>query len=191
MGLSITCVFVYSPIYSLSNSSCFMVHLNIDVIDIGAFGPPWLLMISLSTSWRLTSVYKAWSCSVASSMSLPFNPQQITTRNDLFGTLEGYFSPVAYLLAQMRPRSHVTSRSLVSHPPNVVCTYLPNHLNPQQVNPLSIIKIIQQQPALKCLQRICICCLLVQGSISGNGDRSGIPVTSVLRTSCGGWNIFV
>jgi len=85
MELFITCIFVYGPIYFSSNSCCSMVHVNIDVSMYGSFRPPLLLMISVSTSQCLPSVYEAWSYLGATTRSLPFDPQQITTMNILFG----------------------------------------------------------------------------------------------------------
>jgi hypothetical protein len=55
----IICLFVYNTIYSSSNSSCSMVNLNLNVTVYGSFGHPFLLMKSISSSQRLSSVYAA------------------------------------------------------------------------------------------------------------------------------------
>jgi len=85
MGSIIICPVVYNPIYSSSISSYSKVHLNIDVIIYGSFGPPFLSMKSISFSQCLTSVYEAWSCLEVRTISLRFNTQLITTMNVVFG----------------------------------------------------------------------------------------------------------
>jgi len=49
---------------------------------------------------------------------------------------------------------------------NFTCTFLQTHLNPMVANPISIIKINQWQPVLKCHKHICDRRLLVQRSIT-------------------------
>jgi len=78
-------LFVYDPIYSLSNLACSHVHLNIDVRMYDSVGQPFLLMKSISSSQFLTSGYGAWSCFRDRTISLPFDTQQITTMNIVFG----------------------------------------------------------------------------------------------------------
>jgi len=85
MGSIIIRLCVYNPIYSLSNSSCSNVHLKINVRMYGSVGPPFLSLKSISPSQCLTSVYEAWSCLGARTISLPFNTQQITPMNVVFG----------------------------------------------------------------------------------------------------------
>jgi len=72
----------------------------------------------------------------------------------------------ARALAQIRRWSPVASPSFFAHLPNLACTYLLKHLHPLMANPLSIIEIIQRQPDLEYLQKICNRRLPVQGSIS-------------------------
>jgi len=93
MGFIIICPCVYIPIYSSSNLSCSKVPLNIDVIMYGSFGPPFLSMKSISSSQCLTSVYEAWSCLGARTISLPFDTQLMTTMNVVFGNLGRVLSP--------------------------------------------------------------------------------------------------
>jgi len=85
MGPIIICLFVYNPIYSPSNAFCSKGHLNIHVIMYGSFRPSSLLMITISSSHCLKSVYEAWSCLGARTKSLPFNTQWITSMNVVFG----------------------------------------------------------------------------------------------------------
>ena len=80
-GSIIICLCVYNPIYSSSNLSYSKVHLNIDVIMYGSFGPPFLSMKSISSAQCLASVYEAWSCLGARTIFLPFDTQRITTMN--------------------------------------------------------------------------------------------------------------
>jgi len=61
----------------------------------------------------------------------------------------------ASALAQIGRQSHVASMSFFYCLSNFTYTFLQKLLNPLPANPFSIIKIIQQQPALKCLQKIC------------------------------------
>jgi len=51
----------------------------------GFLGPPFLSIKSISSSQCLTSVYKAWSCLGARTISFPFDTQLITTLNVVFG----------------------------------------------------------------------------------------------------------
>src|SRR5882757_546466 len=85
MGSLIIWPCLYIPIYSSSNSSCSKVHLNIDLRMYGSFGPPFLSMKSTNSSQCLTSVYEAWSCFGARTISLPFDTQLIITVNVVFG----------------------------------------------------------------------------------------------------------
>jgi len=78
-----TCV--YNPIHSSSHSSCSKVHLNIMFRMYGSFGPPFLWMKSTSSSQCVTSVCQASSSLGARTISLPFDTEQITTMNIVFG----------------------------------------------------------------------------------------------------------
>jgi len=60
MGSLIICLWGYNPLYSSSNSSCSKVNSNINDGMYGSFQPPLLLMISITSSPRLTYVYEAW-----------------------------------------------------------------------------------------------------------------------------------
>jgi len=112
MGSLIIGPCLYIPIYSSSNSSLSKVHLNIDVRMYGSFGPPFLLMKSTNTSQCLTSVYEAWSCVGAWTISLPFDTQWIITVNVVFG------NSGRLLLTGLPARSpkSVASRLLARHP---------------------------------------------------------------------------
>jgi len=72
----------------------------------------------------------------------------------------------ACALCQIRRWSLVASPPLLPHLPNLTCTFFQKHLHPLLPNPFGIIEIFQRQPLLKSLQKICNCCLPVQGSIS-------------------------
>jgi len=85
MGSVIICSFVYNSIYSSSNSACSNVHLNFDIGMYGSVGHPVLLIKSISSSQCLTLVYAAWSWFGDRTISLPFDTQQITTMNVVFG----------------------------------------------------------------------------------------------------------
>jgi len=167
MGSIIIYPCVYNPIYSSSNSSCSKVHLNIDVIMYGSFGPPFLSMKSISSSQCLTSVYEAWSCLGARTISLPFDTQLITTMN----VVVGYWGRLllAILLACL-PKSvtgcllhllpfFLASRISLAHLFKNISTHC------RRIHS-SIIEIIQGQPDLECLQKMCNCRLPVQGFIS-------------------------
>jgi len=86
VGSLIICLCLYIPIYSSSNSSCSKMNLNIDLRMYGSFGPPFWSMKSPNSSQCLTSVYEAWSCLGARTISFPFDTQQIITVNVVFGT---------------------------------------------------------------------------------------------------------
>jgi hypothetical protein len=73
IGSLIICSCLYIPIYSSSNTSCSMVHLNIDLRLYGSLWPPFLSMKSTNSTQCLSSVYTAWSCLGASTISLPFD----------------------------------------------------------------------------------------------------------------------
>ena len=175
MGSIIICPFIYNPIYSSFNSFCSKVHLHIDVIMYSSFGPPFLLMKSISSFLSLTSVYEAWSCLGARTISLPFNTQRITTMNVVFGNSGRLL--LTFLLARW-PKS-VAGHLLPCLPffpwlPNFACTFVQKHLDPLPANPFSIIEIIQRQPGFECLQKICNQHLPAQGSIA-NLFQSVLP----------------
>jgi len=117
MGSLIICPFVYKPSYSSSNLSCSKVHFNINVRMYGSFGLPFLLMTSISSSQCLTSAYEAWSCFGARTISLPFDTQQITTVNIVFGNSARFHLAV---LPGQSPKS-VTSR-LLPRPPSFLAS---------------------------------------------------------------------
>jgi len=85
MGSFIICPSLYIPISSSPNLSCSKLHLNIDVRMYGSIGLPFLSMKSTNSSLCLTSVYEAWSCLGARTISLPFDTQWIITMNVVFG----------------------------------------------------------------------------------------------------------
>jgi len=112
MGSLIICLCVNIPIYFSSNSSCSKVHLNIDVRMYGSFRPLFLSMKSTNSSQCLTSVYKAWSCLGARTISLPFDTQWIITVNVVFG-ISGRL--LLTILPTRSPKS-VAGRLLPRHP---------------------------------------------------------------------------
>ena len=61
------------------------MHLNFDVRMYGSVGRPCSLMKLISSSHCLTSVYTAWSWFGDRMILLPFDTQQITTMNIVFG----------------------------------------------------------------------------------------------------------
>jgi len=67
---------VYNPIYSLSNSSCSKIHMNINVQHDCSFWPLFFWVKSVGSSQRLTLWYKAWIC--MGDVPSPFSAQQIT-----------------------------------------------------------------------------------------------------------------
>jgi len=85
MGSLISCLCLYNPIYSSSNSTCCEVHLNLDVRMYGSFRPRFLSMESTNSSQCHRSVYEAWCCLGARNIFLPFNAQWIITVNVEFG----------------------------------------------------------------------------------------------------------
>jgi len=105
MGLLIICPHVYDPIYSSSNSACSKVHWNIDDSMYTSFGLGILSMKSTCSSQRPISIYEAWSCLEVRTKSLPFDTQQITTMNVVFGN--SWRSLLAFL--PMRSTKSVTS----------------------------------------------------------------------------------
>jgi len=85
MRLLIICPCLYIPIVSSPNLSCSKVFLNIAVRLYGSFRPPFWSMKSTNSSQCLTSVYKAWSCLGARTISFPFNTHSIITVDIVFG----------------------------------------------------------------------------------------------------------
>jgi len=84
IGSIILCPVLHYPIYTSSNLAHSRVHLNINVIMYGYFGPPFLFMKSINSFQCLTSVYKAWSCLGARIISSQFNTKRITIMNVVF-----------------------------------------------------------------------------------------------------------
>jgi len=74
-----------NPIQSSCSSFCSNMPLNIDCRMYGSFRPPALSMKTTSFSQCPTSVYEAWCCLGDRIIFLPFNTQQITIMNLLFG----------------------------------------------------------------------------------------------------------
>ena len=132
MGFIIISPFVYNPIYSSSKSSCSKVHLNNDVIMYGSLWPQFLSMKSISISQCLTFICKAWSCLGARTISLPFNTQQITIMNVVFGNYGRLL--LAFLLAPF-PKS-VAGR-LLARLPFFLTSWIHLHFSPKASPPIA------------------------------------------------------
>jgi hypothetical protein len=98
----------YNPIYSASNVSFSKVHFTLDVRVYGSFRCLFLLMKSISSSHCLTSVYVACSWVGNRTISLPFDTEQITTMDIVFGNL----GTILLTLVITRCRKSVTGRLL-------------------------------------------------------------------------------
>jgi len=94
--------------------------------------------------------------------STPGESQPWTFFWQLWEVTSGHF---AHALSQIRHQSLVASPSHFPHRLNFMRPFIQNHLHPLPTNPFSLIEIIQQQPALKCLQKIWNCYVPVQLSI--------------------------
>jgi len=102
---------LYNSAYSLPNSSCYNMHLNIDSTIHGVSRPPFLLMRSISSSQSLISAYEVSSCLGAITISLPFKTQWISQWCTWYlATLGGHLSPIC----PHTPKS-VASRLLPCH----------------------------------------------------------------------------
>ena len=84
MGSIHNCQCVYSQMYSSSNWSRSKVHVNSDVSMHCFFGPPFLLIKSISSSRCPTVVYSRWSCFQDSMISLAFDTNRITTMHIVY-----------------------------------------------------------------------------------------------------------
>jgi len=128
MGSVTISLFVYNPIYSLSNLSFSKVHRNLKVRVYGSCGCLLLLLISISSSQCLTSAYAAWCWFGDTTISWPFDTQQITMMNAVFLNTGRYL--FAFLLVhspksvndRFYPRLHIFPRLS-----NFACTCLPKH----------------------------------------------------------------
>jgi len=58
---SISCLYLNTPISSVSNSSCSKVYLNVTNWQCGSCNPPSVWKTSMSSSQCPTSVYQVWS----------------------------------------------------------------------------------------------------------------------------------
>ena len=107
MGTFIICPWVYSPIYTLSNTSWPKVHLNIQIWMYGHLGPPFVAMNLIRSSQCLTSIYEAWSCLADIITLWLFDTRWITTVNIVFGHSWGLIHAVLSACSPKSVASHL------------------------------------------------------------------------------------
>jgi len=162
----VICQWEYNPIYSLSKWFWSKVYLSIDVTMYGSFGWPFLSMNSTISSQCLKSVHEAWSYLGDRTISLPFNTQQITTMNVIFGTSGNWILAVWPTPSRNRWPVACCLTFPVNSAPECLLVVLSKTINPQPPNPSSITETTQRKLVLQCCWKISNSSVCVEASIS-------------------------